>query len=282
MNLHVPQTEEARAEAINLMGVKNNLVTPKSGEPLIAAIQDFITASYLLSRKDRFFDRKTFTNLCMFMANAEEHIDLPPPAIWKPQALWTGKQLFNVLIRPNRKSKVFVNLDAKGRSFSSPNIFDDGILIIRGSEVLCGPMDKATVGDGKKNSVFYVILRDYGPDAAVAAMNRLAKLCARWLANQGFSIGIDDVTPGPNLTAKKAKLIEETYRQCDILIQQFKEGKLERQAGCDDNTTLENKLQGILSEVRSTLGDVCSEELSKYNAPLIMATCGSKGMIIKS
>ncbi|KAG9538184.1 beta and beta-prime subunits of DNA dependent RNA-polymerase, partial [Aureobasidium melanogenum] len=36
MNLHVPQTEEARTEAINLMGVKNNLATPKNGTPIIA------------------------------------------------------------------------------------------------------------------------------------------------------------------------------------------------------------------------------------------------------
>ncbi len=39
MNLHVPQTEEARAEAIHLMGVMNNLCTPKNGEILIAATQ---------------------------------------------------------------------------------------------------------------------------------------------------------------------------------------------------------------------------------------------------
>ena len=34
MNLHVPQTEEAKAEAILLMGVKENLATPKNGEVL--------------------------------------------------------------------------------------------------------------------------------------------------------------------------------------------------------------------------------------------------------
>jgi DNA-directed RNA polymerase beta' subunit len=39
MNLHVPQTEEARAEALELMGVKSNICTPRNGEPLIAAIQ---------------------------------------------------------------------------------------------------------------------------------------------------------------------------------------------------------------------------------------------------
>lgn len=31
MNLHLPQTEEAKAEALILMGVKSNLITPKNG-----------------------------------------------------------------------------------------------------------------------------------------------------------------------------------------------------------------------------------------------------------
>ncbi len=76
----------------------------------------------------------------------------------------------------------------------SPN---DGWLVIVNSEVMCGVFDKSTVGDGKKNSVFGVMLRDYGPDAAITAMNRLAKTCARWLANQGFSLGINDVIRVP-------------------------------------------------------------------------------------
>lgn len=39
MNLHVPQTEEARTEAIELMGVVNNLCTPKDGSLMVAATQ---------------------------------------------------------------------------------------------------------------------------------------------------------------------------------------------------------------------------------------------------
>ncbi len=39
MNLHVPQTQEAKTEASELMGVMNNLCTPKNGEILIAATQ---------------------------------------------------------------------------------------------------------------------------------------------------------------------------------------------------------------------------------------------------
>jgi DNA-directed RNA polymerase III subunit RPC1 len=86
----VPQTEEARAEAMTLMAVNQNLITPRNGEPLVAATQDFLTASYLVTRKDAFFDRAEFCRLCSFFVDANEKIDIPPPAIVKPMQLWTG------------------------------------------------------------------------------------------------------------------------------------------------------------------------------------------------
>jgi DNA-directed RNA polymerase III subunit RPC1 len=191
----VPQTEEARTEALELMSSKLNMVTPRNGEPIIAAIQDFITASWLLSLRDRFYDRRQFTQICSYFADAELHIDLPPPTILKPVRLWTGKQVFNCLMHPNKHSKVFVNVEAKCNKFVKPEKDhypkgmdpqpdmspNDGWLVIVNSEIMCGTFDKATVGGGKKQSVFGVIMRDYGPHEAAAAMNRLAKLCSRWL-----------------------------------------------------------------------------------------------------
>ncbi|KAK3395264.1 hypothetical protein B0H63DRAFT_408669 [Podospora didyma] len=285
MNLHVPQTEEARAEAIQLMGVANNISTPKNGEPIIAATQDFITAAYLLSSKDRFFDRKTFAYICTHMLIGDTtYLEIPPPTIIKPVALWTGKQVFNVLMRPNKKSPVIVNLEAKNKVFKKkdngdiPDMdVDDTYLVIRNSEVMCGRMDKATVGEGKKNSVFYVILRDFGPEYAVAAMNRLAKLCARYLTLKGFSIGAGDVFPSEELTAEKANLVQAAYKKCDDLIAQYTTGKLEKAAGCNLEETLENNMSGLLSKVRQQCGDYCVANLSRNNAPLIMAKSGSKG-----
>lgn len=283
MNLHIPQTEEARTEAMELMGVKNNLSTPKNGEPIIAAIQDFISAAFLLSNKDRFYDRATFTNICNYMLDSKTRFDIPPPTIVKPQMLWTGKQVFNVLMRPNKESPVLVNLDAQCR-LHKPNknqhrdrCENDGWLCIRNSEIMVGVMDKSTVGSGKKDSLFYVLLRDYGPEAAAQCMNRLSKLCARWLTNEGFSIGIQDVYPGPSLVAEKENLVATAYAECKDLIEQFNRGELEKSAGCNEEETLENKLSGLLSKVRQAAGDECIRQLSKWNAPLIMANSGSKG-----
>ena len=285
MNMHVPQTEEARTEATILMGVKHNLVTPRNGEPIIAAIQDFITASFLISRRDRFFTRAQFAQVCSYFADANLRIDIPPPAIQKPVRLWTGKQVMSCLIRPNRSSPHLVNLEATCRTFEKPKdkneIRDmspnDGYLVIVNSEVMCGVFDKSTVGDGKKNSVFGVMLRDYGPDAAITAMNRLAKTCARWLANQGFSLGINDVTPGPKLRHNKDAKVETAYEKCLDLIEKAKHGQLVNMAGCDQEQTLESEISGVLTNVRGDVGEICMTELSRHNAPLVMAVCGSKG-----
>ncbi|KAL6940642.1 DNA-directed RNA polymerase III subunit C1 (rpo31) [Hanseniaspora vineae] len=285
MNLHVPQTEEARTEAINLMGVKNNLLTPKSGEPIIAATQDFITGSYLISHKDSFFDRSQLTQMLSMMCDANLQFDIPPPAIMKPQYMWTGKQVFSLLIKPNNKSPVTINVDAKNKVYIPPKnkkypnemSANDGFVVIRGSQILSGVMDKSVLGDGKKHSVFYTILRDFGPQEAANAMNRMAKLCARFLGNRGFSIGIEDVTPAQDLKDKKEHMVEVAYAACDNLIDLFNKGKLETQPGCNEEETLEAKIGGLLSKVREEVGDVCINELDMMNAPLIMATCGSKG-----
>ncbi|CCO37688.1 DNA-directed RNA polymerase III subunit C1 [Rhizoctonia solani AG-1 IB] len=145
---------------------------------------------------------------------------------------------------------------------------------------MCGVMDKATVGAGKKKSIFGVIIRDYGANEAAITMGRLAKLCARWLSNIGFSLGINDVIPGPRLRSEKDRMVEEAYAECQELIEKAKLGKLENKPGCDQEQTLEAMISGVLSKVRGDVGDICMKELSRYNAPIIMATCGSKGSTI--
>ncbi|KAH7421936.1 hypothetical protein KP509_13G082300 [Ceratopteris richardii] len=281
MNLHVPQTEEARTEALMLMGVQNNLCTPKNGEILVASTQDFLTSSFLITRKDTFYDRATFGMMCSFMGDGVEHIDLPTPAILKPIELWTGKQLFSVLIRPNAKTRVFVNLVVVEKNYSKsggetmcPN---DGYVYFRNSELISGQLGKGTLGNGNKNGLFTILLRDYSSHAAATCMNRLAKLSARWIGNHGFSIGIDDVQPGAVLTAKKEERIREGYGRCDMHIDLFNKGKLTLQPGCDLVQTLEAEVMGELNKIREVAGKVCLEELHWRNSPLIMSQCGSKG-----
>lgn len=200
--------------------------------------------------------------------------------------LWTGKQVFGVLMRPNKKSDIFVNLDAKTRTFIKgsdprrPAEFCplDGYVIIRNSYVISGTFDKNIVGDGsKETSLFYVLLRGYGPSVATECMIRLAKLASRWLTHRGFSIGISDVQPGVHLRKMKDMLVQRGYDECDAYIKEFESGKLRNQPGCTPSQSLEAVMSGVLSKIRDDVGQICLEEMSSKNAPLIMQWCGSKG-----
>ncbi|XP_078179923.1 nuclear RNA polymerase C1 [Carex rostrata] len=279
MNMHVPQTEEARTEALMLMGVQNNLCTPKNGDILVASTQDFLTTSFLITRKDTFYDRPTFSLLCSYLGDAMEAIDLPTPALIKPIELWTGKQVFSVLVRPNAQTRVFLNLTVKEKIYKKNETMcpADGWVYFRNSELISGQLGKATLGNGNKSGLYSVLLRDYNAHAAASCMNRLAKFSARWIGNHGFSIGIDDVQPGESLNEQKSSKINEGYRTCDELITSYSKGELALQPGSDAADTLEVQITNVLNKIREGAGDVCMAELHWRNSPLIMSQCGSKG-----
>jgi DNA-directed RNA polymerase III subunit RPC1 len=97
------------------------------------------------------------------------------------------------------------------------------------------------------------------------------------IGNRGFSIGIADVTPGAVLSIKKDSMVAAAYTESTDLIQQSLSGRLENLPGCDTDQTLEAKIIGTLSKVRGDLGEICMQELTRWNAPALMATAGSKG-----
>ncbi|XP_046612722.1 DNA-directed RNA polymerase III subunit RPC1 isoform X1 [Neodiprion virginianus] len=285
MNLHLPQTEEARAEALVLMGNKSNLVTPRNGELLIAATQDFITGGYLLTQKDTFLNKSQACQLasCLLAGDdASMNIDLPEPAIMKPVELWTGKQIFSLILKPNKKCPIRANLKTKGRAYTSNEelCINDSFVIIRNSELLAGSMDKSTLGSGSKQNIFYVLLRDWGEDASTTAMWRLARVASYYLMNRGFSIGISDVTPGQGLLKAKHDLLTAGYSKCTEYITQMESGRLICQPGCSEEESLEAMILKELSVIRDHAGKACLKELHPSNSPLVMALSGSKGSFI--
>ncbi|GJP56565.1 hypothetical protein CLOM_g15621 [Closterium sp. NIES-68] len=280
MNMHAPQTEEARTEALLLMGVENNLCTPKNGDILVASTQDFLTSAFLITRRDTFYDRASFCLLCSYMADGLMHIDIPTPALLKPVELWTGKQLMSVLVRPSAQDRVFVTLGVPEKTYTKkggPFCVNDGFVFFRNSELLSGQLGKATLGNGSKQGLFALLMREYSAQVAAVCMNRLAKLSARWIGNHGFSIGIDDVQPSKHLYEQKQKAVEEGYDASQRHIQAFNEGRLTLQPGCNPAQTLEANITGELNKIREEAGKVCLRELHWRNSPLIMSQCGSKG-----
>ncbi|VDM18058.1 unnamed protein product [Hydatigera taeniaeformis] len=298
MNVHLPQTEEARAEAKHLMLSLRNIASPKNGEPLISPIQDLITATHMLTLKDVFF---TFDQACQLACQlvAGSHIgckiQLPTPALLWPVKLWTGKQIFSLVMSPHHSDMVKINLRVPTKSIYSGSQEElcpaDGFVVIDNSELLAGCMDKKLLGSGSKSSIFYSILRDFGGEACADAMWRLSRIGLFYLSHRGFSIGIEEVTPDAKLVAAKQKLINQGFANCDHYIHQYETNTLSCNPGCSTEETLEASflnrsycsganLSQELSKIRDEAGSACKRTLHPSNSPLVMAQSGSKGSFL--
>lgn len=81
--------------------------------------------------------------------------------VLQPIELWTGKQLFSVLLRPHANMRVYINLTVKEKTYSNKLVRtegdeeiriesmcpNDGFVYIRNSELLSGQLGKATLGE---------------------------------------------------------------------------------------------------------------------------------------
>ncbi|KNC74658.1 hypothetical protein SARC_12802 [Sphaeroforma arctica JP610] len=108
-------------------------------------------------------------------------------------------------------------------------------------------------------------------------MSRLARLCCRALGERGFSIGIEDVTPSLDLSNSVSDMCGTGYVECDQYIQDFKENKLRLLPGCSAEESLEAEVSRVLNKLREKAGKLCLAGLMRYNAPMAMTNCGSKG-----
>ncbi|OIT08792.1 dna-directed rna polymerase iii subunit 1, partial [Nicotiana attenuata] len=75
--------------------------------------------------------------------------------------------------------RVYVNLTVTEKSYSGKGETmcpSDGFVYFRNSELISGQLGKATLGNGNKDGLYSVLLRDYKSHAAATCMNRLAKL----------------------------------------------------------------------------------------------------------
>jgi DNA-directed RNA polymerase III subunit RPC1 len=234
----------------------------------------------LITQKDVYFTREQFAAVAAYLGDADEHIDMPPPTILKPRQLWTGKQIISLLVRPNKACDALVNLENKERHYSTGKYMcpHDGYVCFRNGELMSGCLGKKTLGGGSKSGLYCTLIRNHGVFEATRCMNRLAKLCGRYLGgHRGFSIGIDDVTPSPKVQAMKQAILVQGYTDADKAISQYHAGNLKLKPGCNAIQSLESDLNGLLGKIRESCGQEAMKTLPWSNSPRIMAECGSKG-----
>lgn len=63
MNLHVPQSEETRAELMQICAVPRQIISPQANKPVMGIVQDTLCGVRKFTLRDCFMDRDFIMNL---------------------------------------------------------------------------------------------------------------------------------------------------------------------------------------------------------------------------
>lgn len=276
MNVHLPQSEQTRAELLCLSTVSDNLVSSQSSKPVNALCQDTLRGAQQMTRRDTFFTYEEVCQLSMWCNEAE----IPPPTIFKPVTLWTGKQVFSMFCPKTLNTSGYHSSHPeteKPRTLAGSDQHDffksntwntryDTHLLIRNGELLTGMICKRSIGQ-TAGGIVHIIYKDLGPNATRLFMDNVSQVVTYYLLHNGASVGIGD-----------AILDKNTQKDIDEGIQEQME-KIEGISSTSSN--YENEVMQCLSKARDLSGKKANKNVGfLHNNISQMINSGSKGSIL--
>ncbi len=258
MNLHIPQTEEARAEAEILMQVQTQIITPKNGLNIIGCSTDSITGNYLLTKNMEFPKEDAIQILHTIGVYNQERFE-------KFKKNVTGKEIFSVLLPEDFN---FVGQTKNKKPF----IVKEGILIE-------GHLDKATIGE-EKGELIRALYAQYGQDIGIDLLGKIFRLGLEALLRNGFTTTIADTDLPTEIAEKCKETIYNAERRVAQLIEQYQNKELESLPGLSIEDTVEVKILDTLNKARSRVGEIITEISDENNPTIIMAVSGAKGNLL--
>jgi DNA-directed RNA polymerase subunit A' len=275
MNLHVPQSLEAQAEAKILMAVQEHILSPRFGGPIIGGIHDHISGLYLLTRGERKFTKEE----AMAIIRPLNVKELPEPKYIRDGVeYWTGKQIFS-LILPDITLEFKAEICQGCDECKKEECPYDAYVIIRNGELVKGTIDEKAVG-AFKGIIIDEIVRKFGTEKAKEFIDQMTHLAIRAIMSTGFTIGIDDEDIPEEAIAQIREVIAEAERKVEELIKAYREGNLEPMPGRSLEETLEMKIMRELGKARDQAGKIAGRFLGYDNPAVIMAVSGARGSML--
>ena len=198
MNIHLPQDQIARSEAINLVSTPHQYLTPKDGSPLSGLIQDHVIGGVLLTIRGKMLDAHLYQQLIYSaLPEIESRLILVPPCQIKPKRRWSGKQVITTILKniiPEQEQPISLYGKAKTGSllWIQERYMSENEVIIQDGELLCGVLDKSQFGSSQFGLV-HGCHELYGPFISTKLLSAFARLFTVFLQYEGFSMGVKDI-----------------------------------------------------------------------------------------
>jgi DNA-directed RNA polymerase subunit A' len=275
MNLHVLQSQEARAEAKVLMKVEEHILSPRYGGPIIGMLHDHITAAFLLTYRDPSFSRSEVTYLL-----SKLNYPVPPPAGKDKdgQPFWSGKQLFSLTLPKDLTLEFRSNIWA-GCNDPPLSCKHDAWVVIENGVLKAGTIDKKAIAY-EKGAVLDAIARNDGMPRARQFLDEMSRLAITAIGLKGLSTGIDDEDVPEAALKEILAALDEARDRVNELVDQYRNKKLEQMPGRSIEETLEVMVRRELGQARDKAGEIAGRYLGLENPAVILAKSGARGSML--
>ena len=251
MNLHIPQTEEARAEAEILMDVSTQLISPAYGLAVMGCTQDAVTGNLLLTR-DMQLSRNDAIEL-LYSIGITDFSKLGK------KDLIDGKDIFSCLLPDDFN---FEGVNAAGKK-----------VIIKNGKLIEGFVDNKQLSAGS-GLLLRNIHKIYGADKAGEILTNMFKLGVKTLLKRGFTTGLEETDLAPEAIKELDEEIAKAYEKIDKLIITYNNKELESLPGRTARETLEIKIVETLNVARNNTCKIVAKNADPKNSLMIMSAAG--------
>jgi DNA-directed RNA polymerase subunit A' len=273
MNLHVPQTPEAQAEARMIMLVQDQIISPRFGEPVIGGVQDYITGAFLLTKKGTTFMREEVIQM-MYVADIRRSL----PELKK--GAFTGKQVFSLLLPTNLNLEYKSKICEKCATCEMAKCKNDAYVKIVNGQLMTGVIDGLAFKARSECKLLNKLVKDYGTTTARRFLDSATKLILWMLNHKGITTAIDDISLPPKAQERIEEVLSEGEEKVQELVMAYENDELETLPGRTLEETLENKIMQVLAMARDKAGKIAEEYLGIERFAVIMAKTGAKGNML--
>ena len=184
---------------------------------------------------------------------------LPIPSILKPEPLFTGKQLIEILL-PESFDYIKTN----------NSVFDENVVYFKNGKYITGVLCKKVLGTSE-GGIIHMLWLMYGDKVANMFISNVQYAINHWLTSSGFSIGAMDIFIDKN-----------DQREVDLIIKNAKT-KVNQILDISENNKnidyniFENKINHTLNNAMSQAGLKVQENIPRSNNINTSVIGGSKG-----
>ncbi|MDO8339506.1 MAG: DNA-directed RNA polymerase subunit A' [Candidatus Burarchaeum sp.] len=272
MNLHVPQTEEARVEAEMLMKVENQIISPRHGHAIIKPQEDHVSGIYYLTKKDSVF---SYEKACQILALAGIY-ELPASDVHGGK--YSGKLLFSQLLPKDFNMRVRSKLCRCEGQCGKEKCPYDGYIVVKDGLLTHGTIESKAF----ENEIIEVLVRNYGAPVARKFIDDATRMALYVITKHGFSADLSNYTLSKEAAVEVDEANDNARKDVMRLVSQYKKGLLERMPGRTLQETLEEKVMARLSRVRNECGKIVENSMGIENTSILMARIGARGSILNA